>query len=86
MQYSIVLLSTCFALFWDEALLTILGLMFNHKFSHKFTVIWMLGSGIVTSLLVSWHVPAEYRLLALIMISSGVLFNMQGKKEINNNK
>ncbi len=85
MQFSIVVISTFFALFWDEALLTLLGLMFKHNFSKKFMLVWVLCSGIVTCILVSLHIPSEYRLLALIMISSGVLFSIQGKRDVLHN-
>jgi hypothetical protein len=77
MHFLLVIVATIIALFWDEALITIIGVLTQKQFSAKFLVLWIVCSGILTAILISFHVPSEYRLMAMIMITIAVFFNMK---------
>lgn len=78
MHYYIVALATVFALFWDEALIGIYTLWFGKTMNRKFIICWMILSGVITSVLVSLHVPLHYRIVTIVLISSAILFSANG--------
>ena len=80
MHALLVIVATIVALFWDEALITIIGVLTQKKFSAMFLMSWVVCSGILAGILISLHVPTEYRLIAMIMIAIAVFFNMTNYK------
>lgn len=80
MHFFIVFVATTIALFWDEALITILGVLTQNKFSAKFILWWVLVSGILASILIAIRVPDEYRVITMTMIGVAVLFNINSQK------
>lgn len=79
MHFFIVFIATTIALFWDEALITIIGALTQKKFSPRFLMYWLLFSGLLAILLIGLHVPPEYRIMTMIMIGSAVLFNFNNQ-------
>jgi hypothetical protein len=78
MKYYIVALATVFAMFWDEAVITIMTMVMGRKLPTVFVVSWVICSGVLTSLLISYHVSYEYRIITMILISFAVLFSIHG--------
>lgn len=78
MKYLLVAFATLFAMFWDELVITIVTMMIGKSVNHMFMISWIICSGIVTSILVAYHVPFEYRLLTMILIFGAVMFSLQG--------
>lgn len=77
MHFFIVFIATAIALFWDETLIALIGALTQKKFSAKFMMYWFLFSGILTTLLITMHVPQEYRIITMIMISVAIIFNLR---------
>lgn len=80
MKYYIVAVSTLFAMFWDELVITLVSIVTTKQLNKYFITSWIICSGILTSLLISYHVTAEYRILTILLISVGVLFSINGYK------
>lgn len=78
MQYYIVALATLFALFWDEALITLFTMWYGKNISRTFMITWVILSGLLTSLLVALHMPTEYRVVTMVVVSAGVIFSING--------
>lgn len=78
MKYYIVAIATIFAMFWDEAMIGLVSLFIKKQISPYFIISWIICSGILTSLLISYHVRYEYRVLTIILISIGVVFSING--------
>lgn len=78
MKYYIVALATVFAMFWDEAVISIISIFIKKKIDPLFITSWIICSGILTSILISYHVSYEYRLITLLLISVGVVFSING--------
>ncbi len=83
MQAIIIFVATTIALFWDEALITIIGVLTQRTFSAKFLMIWVIISGLLAATLISLHVPPEYRIITMIMIGVAILFNTQSQKDVH---
>lgn len=81
MQFFIVFVATSIALFWDETLITLIGLLTQKKLSATFMIYWMLFSGLLAGLLLAFHVPGEYRVITMIMMGTAVLFNLNSRKD-----
>jgi hypothetical protein len=82
MQAIIIFVATTIALFWDEALITIIGVLTQRKFSAKFLMIWVVVSGLLAGALISLHVPVEYRGITVIMVGFAILFNIQSRNSV----
>lgn len=80
MKYYIVALATIFAMFWDEAMISLISIFIRKKIEPFFMISWIICSGILTSILISYHVSYEYRIITLLLISIGVLFSINGYK------
>lgn len=80
MKYYIVALATFFAMFWDEAMISLLSMFLKKQIDTVFMVSWIICSGLITSILISYHVSYEYRIITLLLISVGVLFSINGYK------
>ena len=78
MKYLLVAFATLFAMFWDELIITIVTMVIGKSVNHMFMISWIICSGIITSILVSYHVSIQYRLLTLILIFGAMLFSLQG--------
>lgn len=78
MKYYLVAFATLFAMFWDEVVITLITMVLGKQVNKLFMVGWMICSGILTSVLVSYHVPMEYRVLTIILITFAVVFSLQG--------
>lgn len=78
MKYYIVALATIFAMFWDEAMISIISIFIRKKIDPIFMISWIIFSGIITSILISYHISYEYRILTILMISVGVVFSING--------
>jgi len=83
MKFYLVAFSTVFALFWDEAMIGLITFLTGTKVNPLFSIAWVIISGFLTSLLVSYHVPAEYRIVTIVLITFAVMFSINGyvKKE-----
>jgi hypothetical protein len=79
MHFFIVFIATTIALFWDEALITIIGVLTQRKFSSHLLMYWVLFSGSLAVLLIGLHVPPEYRAMTMVMIGLAVLFNLNNQ-------
>jgi hypothetical protein len=86
MHFFIVFIATTIALFWDEALITIIGVLTQRKFSSRFLMYWVLCSGSLAVLLIGLHVPAEYRAITIVMIGLAVLFNLDNQTSQKDDK
>jgi len=89
MKYYIVAVATIFAMFWDEAMISLISIFIKKKLDPMFMISWIICSGIVTSILISYHVSYEYRIITLLLISVGVLFSINGytmKEEFKDKK
>jgi hypothetical protein len=87
MKYYIVALATIFAMFWDEAMISLISVFIKQKIDPLFMISWIICSGILTSILISYHVSYEYRIITLLLVSVGVIFSINGyklKEEYNN--
>jgi hypothetical protein len=87
MKYYIVALATIFAMFWDEAMISLISVFIKRKIDPFFMISWIICSGILTSILISYHVSYEYRIITLLLVSVGVIFSINGyklKEEYNN--
>jgi hypothetical protein len=80
MHFFIVFIATTIALFWDEALITIIGAVTQKKFSATFLMYWVLFSGCIAVILISLHVPPEYRVITMVMIGLAVVFNLNNQE------
>lgn len=80
MKYYIVAIATIFAMFWDEAMISLISIFFKKQIDTVFMISWIICSGILTSILISYHVSYEYRIITLLLISIGVLFSINGYK------
>lgn len=78
MRYWIVFITTIVALFWDECVLTIISLIFKKRLTGTFIIIWTLVSGVLASIIVSLHMPEEYRSITMILVGVAVLFSLNG--------
>lgn len=78
MKYYIVALATIFAMFWDEAMISLISVFIKKKLDPLFMISWIICSGIITSILISYHVSYEYRIITLLLISIGVVFSING--------
>ncbi len=78
MKYYIVALATIFAIFWDEAMISLISVFIKKKLDPLFMISWIICSGIITSILISYHVSYEYRIITLFLISIGVVFSING--------
>lgn len=65
-------------MFWDEAMISIVSILINRKINPYFMILWIISSGILTSILIAYHVPDEYRYLTILLISIGVVFSIRG--------
>jgi hypothetical protein len=80
MKYYIVAIATIFAMFWDEAMIGLVSIFIRKQISPYFMISWIICSGIFTSLLISYHVKYEYRVLTIVLVSIGVVFSINGYK------
>lgn len=80
MKYYIVALATIFAMFWDEAMIGLVSVFIKKQINSVFMITWIICSGILTSILISYHVSYEYRVITLLLITVGVLFSINGYK------
>lgn len=80
MKYYIVAIATGFAMFWDEAMISLVSVLLKKKIEPYFMISWIVCSGILSSLLISYHVKQEYRVLTILLISAGVIFSINGYK------
>lgn len=80
MKYYIVALATVFAMFWDEAMISLVSIFIKKKVDPIFMISWIVCSGILTSVLISYHVSYEYRIVTLLLISVGVVFSINSYK------
>jgi hypothetical protein len=78
MKIYLVAISTCVALFWDEVLISIATFALGKKIDHRYMITWMICSGILTSILVSYNVPPKYRLITLALITAAMYFSLMG--------
>lgn len=78
MKYYIVALATIFAMFWDEAMISLISVFIKKQLDPLFMISWIICSGIITSILISYHVSYEYRIITLLLISIGVVFSING--------
>jgi hypothetical protein len=78
MKFYLVAFATLFAMFWDEVVISVITLVMGKKVNRVFMIGWMICSGILSSILVSYHVSVEYRLLTVILITFAVVFSLQG--------
>lgn len=78
MKFYLVAFATLFAMFWDELVITIITLVMGKQVNRVFMIGWMICSGILSSVLVSYHVPVEYRLTTVVLITFAVVFSLQG--------
>jgi len=78
MKFYLVAFATVFAMFWDEAVISLITMLMGKKVSVKFMIGWIICSGMLTSVLVAFHVPPEYRLLMIVLMTVAVLFSLQG--------
>lgn len=78
MKYYLVAFATLFAMFWDEVVISLITMVMGKKVNRLFMVGWMICSGILTSVLVSYHVAVEYRVLTVVLITFAVVFSLQG--------
>lgn len=78
MKFYLVAFATLFALFWDEMVITLVTLVMGKNVNRAFMIGWMICSGILSSILVSYHVPIEYRVLTVVLVTFAVLFSLQG--------
>lgn len=78
MKFYLVAFATLFAMFWDELVITLITLVMGKQVNRMFMIGWMICSGILSSVLVSYHVPVEYRLLTVVLITFAVVFSLQG--------
>ncbi len=86
MRYWIVFLATLIAVFWDECVIALVSLVFKQKLSAKFIIIWTVLSGILAGMLVSLHMPEEFRSITIILIGIAVLFSINNTNHNNQNK
>jgi hypothetical protein len=80
MKYYIVAIATIFAMFWDEAMISVISIFIRKDIDPVFMISWIICSGIVTSILISYHVSYEYRIITILLISIGVIFSINGYK------
>ncbi len=80
MKFYIVAVSTLFAMFWDELIISLLSIYVQKQVSYSFMVFWIIFSGIMASILISYHIDYEYRILTIVLISIGVLFSVNSYK------
>jgi hypothetical protein len=78
MKFYLVAFATLFAMFWDEVVISLITLVLGKKVNRVFMIGWMICSGILSSILVSYHVPIEYRVLTVVLITVAVVFSLQG--------
>lgn len=78
MKFYLVAFATLFAMFWDELIITLITLVMGKQVNRVFMIGWMICSGILSSVLVSYHVPVEYRLVTVVLITFAVVFSLQG--------
>lgn len=78
MKYYIVALATIFAMFWDEVMISVISIFVRKRIEPLFMIFWIISSGVLTSILVSYHISYEYRMITLILISVGVVFSING--------
>lgn len=78
MKFYLVAFATVFAMFWDEAVISLITMLMGKKVSVQFMIGWIICSGILTSVLVALHVPPEYRLLMIVLMTGAVFFSLQG--------
>lgn len=76
MHFLLVIVATTVALFWDEALITIISVLTQRKLSAVLLILWLVSSGILAGILISLHVPTEYRVITMIMITIAIIFNL----------
>jgi hypothetical protein len=89
MKYWIIFITTLVAVFWDECVIGLFSYLFKQPIDARFMIIWILLSGVLASVFVSFHLPDEYRSITLILIGIAVLFSLNGyhqKKEHQKNK
>lgn len=78
MKYYIVAFATFIAMFWDEMIISLVSVVINKRIEPVFMVSWIIISGILASILISYHVPEEYRIITLLLVGFGVLFSLNG--------
>jgi hypothetical protein len=78
MKFYLVAFATLFAMFWDEVVISLITLVMGRKVNRVFMIGWMICSGILSSILVSYHMPIEYRVLTVVLITVAVVFSLQG--------
>jgi ABC-type multidrug transport system permease subunit len=78
MKYRIVFITTLVALFWDECMLGLFSYLFKQPIDTRFMIIWIVLSGVLAGVFVSFHLPEEYRSMTLILIGIAVLFSLNG--------
>jgi hypothetical protein len=78
MKFYLVAFATLFAMFWDEVVISLITLVLGKKVNRVFMIGWMICSGVLSSILVSYHVPIEYRVLTVVLITVAVVFSLQG--------
>jgi uncharacterized membrane protein YfcA len=76
MKYWIVFITTLVALFWDECVLGLFAYLFKKPIDAKFIMMWIVISGILAGVFVSFHIPDEYRSVTMILIGIAVLFSL----------
>lgn len=75
-QYYIIFVGTLFALFWDEMLIAMIGMMFNKSFSLKFIILWIIISGVLVGLFLILQIPSEYHTLVMVIIALSIGFSI----------
>lgn len=86
MKFYIVAFATVFAMFWDEAAIILVTAIAGRKLNSLFIIVWMICSGLLTSVLIAYHVSAEYRVLTIVMLTFAVFFSLQGYLATERNK
>jgi hypothetical protein len=81
MQYWIVFITTLVALFWDECVISLFAYLFKKPINTMFMMIWIVLSGILSGVFVSFHVPDEYRSVTMILIGIAILFSLNEHRQ-----